>query len=524
MPTKPHHMSFIARHLPAAAATFAVVGGIVSMAGWIGGIDRLLSWSNNDIRIKFNTAICITFVAISLFVSALWPRQKFAIRLFGGVGALIAAATLLQHLTGVDLGIDTLIFDEPPNAAATAAPGRMGIPASVSLTSLGLALIFATIARTRRAAAMLAIVSLCIAALSLAGYLFGADQLYSLPRFTGIALQTATMIAVLALGIAALMRDQGLAATFVRADAGGTMFRRLALPVMMISLVLGSLRLFAQNAGYFDAAFGTAARTLAEIVLLLGLLWWTAESLSRSESRSRDTSNVKAENETLRRIAIAQEAERRRIARDVHDHIGQSLTALRLRLDSLQKTVGESGEFSDEMSRTCDQAKKLDADVSLLVWQMRPGVLDTHGLASALNSFVREWSLNHGIDAEFHATSPNRRLPPEIETNLYRIIQEALNNILKHANASKVSITMNYLPDEAILVIEDNGAGFDTEADRIHTTEGSGFGLIGMRERAVLVGGRLEIESVPGGGTAILVRVPRSASMRTPAASNGSRG
>jgi signal transduction histidine kinase len=326
----------------------------------------------------------------------------------------------------------------------------------------------------------------------------------------------------LALGIAALVREQGIAATFLRDDAGGAMFRRLALPVVVISLVLGSIRLFAQNAGYFDTAFGTAARTLAEVVLLLTLLWWTAESLSRSEARARDTSNVKAENETLRRIAIAQEAERRRIARDVHDHIGQSLTAVRLKLDSLEKKIGLDSEFSDEMSRTCEQAKKLDADVSLLVWQMRPGVLDSHGLASALNSFVREWSVNHGIDAEFHATSSERRLPAEIETNLYRIIQEALNNILKHANATKVSITMNYLSDEAILVIEDNGAGFDTEA-LIHTTEGSGFGLIGMRERALLVGGKLEIESTPGDGTAIHVRVPRATSTRTLAASNGSR-
>lgn len=522
MATKPHQISLITRWLPVVAAVFAILGGAVSMAGWIGGIYRLLSWDNKDITIKFNATVCLTSAGIALLISSLLPKQKLAIRFFSGVTTIIAGLTLFQHLSGLDLGIDTLIFNEPPNAVATSAPGRMGVPASLSLTGLGLALILATIGRTRRVTGMLAIGSLCIAALSLTGYLFGADQLYSIPRFTGIALQTATMIAVLALGIAALVREHGLASTFAHNDAGGSMFRRLALPVVLISLVLGSVRLFAQNAGYFDTAFGTAARTLAEIVLLLGLLWWTAESLSRSESRARDTSSVKAENETLHRIAIAQEAERRRIARDVHDHIGQSLTALRLKLDSLQKKLGLKGEFSEEMSRTCDQAKKLDADVSLLVWQMRPGVLDSHGLASALNSFVREWSLNHGIDAEFHATSSDRRLTPEIETNLYRIIQEALNNILKHANATKVSITMNYLPDEAILAIEDNGTGFDADAERIHTTEGSGFGLIGMKERAVLVGGRLEIESAPGGGTAVLVRVPRSASLRA-AASNGTR-
>lgn len=494
------------------------------MAGWIASVPRLLSWTNNDISIKFNTAVCITSAGISLLISTVAPKQRLAIRAFSLVTLLIAGTTLLEHITGVDVGIDTLVFRDDPNLAATTSPGRMGLPASLSLTSLGLALSLATVIKTRRAAAMLAVGSLGIAALSLSGYLFGADKLYSIPRYTGIALQTASMIAMLALGIVFLIKEHGLAATLSRSDAGGKMFRQLALPVIIVSFGLGSIRLFAQDAGYFDTAFGTAARTLAEIVLLLGLLWWTAENLSWSEARARDAANVKSENETLRRIAIAQEAERRRIARDVHDHIGQSLTALRLKLDALQKKVGDDHEFAEEIDRTCDQAKKLDADVSLLVWQMRPGVLDTHGLASALKSFVREWSINHDIEIEFHTTSAERRLPPEIETNLYRIIQEALNNILKHANATKVSITINYLPDEAILVIEDNGAGFDTEADQIHTTEGSGFGLIGMKERAVLVGGRFEVESVPGGGTAILVRVPRPASSRGAASSNGSRG
>lgn len=522
MSPKLQHTSFIGRWLPTAAAILAIVGGTVSMVGWIAGFPGLLSWTGDDITIKFNTSICITAAGVALLTCSFFPRLTIVIRSLGAATVIVAGATLLQHITGADFGIDTLFVGELPNSPATSAPGRMGMPASSSLTSLGLALIFATFHRTRRAAAVLAIASLSVAALSLTGYFFGANQLYSIPRFTGIALQTATMIAILAIGIAALIREHGLYATFAREDAGGAMFRRLALPVVGISLTLGLVRLSLQNEGYFDTAFGTAARTLAEIVLLLTLLWWTAESLSRSEARSRDTSNVKAENETLRRIAVAQEGERRRIARDIHDHIGQSLTALRLKLDALSKRIGGGTEFSDEMFRTCEQAKKLDADVSLLVWQMRPGVLDSHGLASALNSFVREWSLNHEIQARFHATSSERRLPPEIETNLYRIIQEALNNVLKHSNATTVDITMNYLADEAVLTIEDDGGGFDTESESIHTTEGSGFGLIGMKERAALVGGRLEVESAVGAGTTILVRVPRRLS-RTASAANGSR-
>lgn len=514
-------MWFVVRFLPPAAALFAIVGGIVSMTGWLTGNRRLLDWDLDGITIKFNAAFCVTAVGIGLLLSALSPRQKYAIRAFGFIAAVIAGMTLVQHLTGIDFGIDTLLFSEAPAAAATSSPGRMGMPAASMLTSLGSALVLATYAGGRRAAAMLAIIALLVASLSLTGYLFGASQLYSIPRFTGIALQTATMIAIVSFGLISLIREHGLVATLLRRDAGGAMFRGLLLPVILIALTLGFIRIFVQNAGYVDTAFGTAARTLAEIVLLIGLLWWTAESLSRSEARSRDASKAMAENETHRRIAAAQEAERRRIARDLHDHIGQQLTGLRLQLDALCKTIRSNSSFAPDLASISEQTKKLDADLSLLVWQMRPSVLDSHGLTSALKSFVQEWSVNHGIEAEFQATASGKRLPPEIETNLYRIIQEALNNILKHANANKVSITMNYVDEEAVVVIEDDGSGFDPEADSIHTTESSGFGLVGMRERAVLVGGKLEIESAPGEGTVIMVRVPRLMSAKSASASNG---
>ena len=495
--------------MPLVAGGLVAVGGLLSMAGWIAGIPRLLNWDNQGITIKFNTALCITIAAFALILSELVPRRKLPVRLLASFVAIVGAATLFQHLTQIDLGIDTLLFNEPLNAPATSAPGRMGPPASSTLLILGLALIFSTYDKLRRVAANIAVIPLVVAALSVTGYVFNADQLYSVPRLTGIAFQTAVMLVVLSLGVIASIREYGLASIFLRNDAGGLLFRRLVLPVIAISFLLGSLRLLGQNAGYFDTAFGTSMRTLAEIILIVGLLWWTAESISRLESEARLSKDARAENETHRRIAAAQEAERRRIARDIHDHIGQQFTGLRLRLDAMMKKAPAGSDLSTELTEISEQSRKFDADLSLLVWQMRPGVLDTHGLTSALNSFTREWSANHGLEVEFHSTDAGARLMPEIETNLYRIIQEALNNVIKHANAKRVSITINYLPEEAVLIIEDDGMGFDVDAEAIHTTEGSGFGLLGMKERAALIGGRLAIESNEGGGTAILIRVPR---------------
>jgi signal transduction histidine kinase len=515
-------VTVLMRFLPIAAGVIGLLGGASSMIGWIADIPRLIDWDLDGITIKFNPSLAITAIGTGVLIRAFYPSYSWVIRILGSIALFIGAATLFEHLTGLDLGIDTLFFDEAPNAPATSAPGRMGIPASSVLTCLGSALILITYRSRQQVASALSLLALAVTMLSLVGYLFGASALYSISGLTGIALQTATILCALALGMLALANGTGIMSILLRDDLGGSLFRRLIFPVFAISIGLGFLRVFAQNSGFVDTASGTAVRTVIEMVLLVALLWWTAESLSRSEVRSRDAARSKEENETHRRISRAQEAERRRIARDVHDHIGQQVTALRLRLESLCRRKGLETGLRSDLQNLCEQASKLDSDLSLLVWQMRPSILDSHGLASALNSFVREWSRTNGIDAEFQCPDAEGRLSSEIETNLYRIIQEALNNVLKHASAKRVSITMNYIADEAVVVIEDNGSGFDPESEDIHTTESSGFGLVGMKERAALVGGRLEIESSPGSGTVIMVRVPRD--LRTANAARGASG
>jgi len=515
MSSSPHQKSLelvtvLVRFLPPIAGIFGLLVGLTSMAGWIANVPRLIDWDLDGITIKFNAAFAITAVSAGLIVSAINSSYTWLIRVFGGIGILIGTATLFEHLSGVNIGIDTLLFDEAPGAAATAAPGRMGMPAAWMITCLGTAIIFYTYPRRRDITSTLSLIALAVTLLSLIGYAYGASLLYSISGLTGIALQAATTLSVLSLGMLALTRHHGITEILLRNDHGGRVFRLVIFPLIAISLGLGFIRVFVQNAGYVDTAFGTASRTLIEIILFVGLLWSAAESLSRSEARSRNAVRAQEENETHRRISKAQEAERRRIARDVHDHIGQQVTGLRLRLDSLCRQADLEKGLSTSLNQLCEQASKLDSDLSLLVWQMRPSILDSHGLASALNSFVREWSRTNGIEAEFQYPPGDGRLAPEIETNLYRIIQEALNNVLKHADAKRVSITMNYFGEEAVIVIEDDGNGFDPDTDSIHTTESSGFGLVGMKERAALVGGSLEIESSLGGGTVIMVRVPHN--------------
>jgi signal transduction histidine kinase len=133
------------------------------------------------------------------------------------------------------------------------------------------------------------------------------------------------------------------------------------------------------------------------------------------------------------------------------------------------------------------------------------------GLADALENFVTEWSQNYGINAEFHVTgqASGRRLPDVVETNLYRIAQEALNNTTKHSNADRAEVILDAREDSVRLIIEDDGTGFDIEArSEAARKNGHGLGLVGMKERVELLGGSLELDSKPGSGTTVFVTVP----------------
>lgn len=209
----------------------------------------------------------------------------------------------------------------------------------------------------------------------------------------------------------------------------------------------------------------------------------------------------------LHRIIFAQEDERRRIARDLHDHFGQQVTTLILQL-SLLKTANGATEAQREHISTLETiAKQFDADIDFLVRELLPTALDDLGLQSALTSHVKAWSKHSGVRAEFHASGMEKdRLTPEIETTLYRIVQEALNNVVKHARAGKVDILLERRADSVSLIIEDNGVGFDPA--KIDGAGNGGFGLTGMRERAALASGTVVIETRTGKGVTVIVRIP----------------
>jgi PAS domain S-box-containing protein len=233
----------------------------------------------------------------------------------------------------------------------------------------------------------------------------------------------------------------------------------------------------------------------------------TNESL-RQEIRERQ--RIEEERlQLLTRLAFAQEDERRRIARELHDQLGQQLTALRLTLETLTTHSVAQPELHNQVETLQELARQLDEEVAFRVWELRPTVVEDLGLREALAGYVRKWSTRFGIPVHLRMSESHERLMPHIETMIYRLAQEALHNVVKHARADRVDVVLERTSDSLSLIVEDNGVGF--EPSQAYTV-GQGFGLIGMRERAALVGADLQIESTPGRGTTVLLRTPVAAS------------
>jgi signal transduction histidine kinase len=206
--------------------------------------------------------------------------------------------------------------------------------------------------------------------------------------------------------------------------------------------------------------------------------------------------------DSLRRVVETQELERRRLARELHDETGQALTSILLGLKRLEE------QTDDPISRAAtEELRELVVstlqDVRRLAVELRPSALDDFGLVAALERLTRSFADQTGIAVDFQTSLPEGRLPEDVETALYRIVQESLTNVVKHARARRVSILLTRRDGAVKAVVEDDGRGLDPGESR-----DGGFGLVGMRERLALLGGRLEIESGRDGGTTVAAEVP----------------
>jgi signal transduction histidine kinase len=239
----------------------------------------------------------------------------------------------------------------------------------------------------------------------------------------------------------------------------------------------------------------------------------TVAALRHSEKRLQGLSNdlrraLHERTNLLNRMVSAQEDERQRVARELHDQLGQYFAAMLLGLNA----AGKAGRHDDEVVRIIGELKAITSatsqEVHRLSWELRPTALDDLGLEAAIANYLEKWSERFNLDVDFVGNLQGRRLPAPIEITLYRVLQEAMTNVAKHANATRISVVLETDIHEARLIVEDDGSGFVQEHTGASHPWNSGFGLLGMRERLGLVGGSLVIETAQRRGTALFCRIP----------------
>jgi signal transduction histidine kinase len=276
-----------------------------------------------------------------------------------------------------------------------------------------------------------------------------------------------------------------------------------AVPLLTRSEALGVLNLASDDLVGFDEQELTL---LSAIGRQLGVAVENAQLWEGLEQRDR------LRRQFVEQAMAAQEEERKRIARELHDQTGQALTSLLLGLGALEAEADGSGGLAISPARLQD-LKAIVADtldgVRDLALGLRPSVLDDLGLVPALKRTVRTFQARHALVVDFQTVGlEGVRLPPAVEIALYRIVQEALTNVVQHASAHRVSLLLETRAGAVTVIVEDDGHGFEGERLMRDPVDKQWLGLYGMRERAEQLGGRLTIESAPGAGTTVFVEVP----------------
>jgi len=246
-----------------------------------------------------------------------------------------------------------------------------------------------------------------------------------------------------------------------------------------------------------------------------GIAWLATLYASRLEDRLRrqrakDAQNTRDLQHLSTRLLNAQEDERRNIARELHDEVGQALTAIKVELALAQRVIDGTGGAANALEDARSIADGVLHTVRDLSHLLHPALLDDLGLATATESYVAGFGRRHGLRAEVLQDRMDERFPPETEAAIYRIIQEALTNVAKHAKATRCRVYLQRLTNTLLVTIEDDGVGFDPADTR--SADGShGLGLVSIRERMSQLGGTVRLESGPESGTRVTVEVPLEA-------------
>ncbi|HYD50360.1 MAG TPA: ATP-binding protein [Terriglobales bacterium] len=524
-----------ARAVAAACGAYAVFAGIITLIGWAAEIPRLTSWKNDGIAMFPNTALCSILGGLSLLLrsrTAPEPRHGWR-RVSASLLCAIGALTLSQHLTGINLGIDTLLFHRNWGAAATA-PMRMGPPASLSFLLIGTALLLLEQPPRRGFSAKLGVAVVALATLSLTGHLYGAEPMYTIPQLTAIAMQTGTVVLALAIGIVASVPEREPMRTLLDGGAAGMLARRAVPIIVVLSVSIGFLRVSAQKYGLVDTAFGSAGRTVVELLLIIGSLWWTLANV-RTQERARRASEAEMQRQADELASFLEQSNQRKdefIAILAHE-LRNPLAPMRNAAHYLKL----KGSIDAQSSRAVSMIERQVMQMSRLV----DDLLDVARISRGMLEIRRQrvWChelIDAALDAcgdelrakghELHTTLPSD--PVEVWIDRERMVQ-VLCNLLGNAAKytlprGRIELVVAISGDTLTIDVKDNGVGIP--ADKVHQIfelfarvdralddqGGLGIGLTLAQQIIRLHGGTIEAFSRGAGcGTEMRVRVPVNA-------------
>jgi signal transduction histidine kinase len=454
-----------------AGVIVSAVGALVFL-GWLVDDARLNRVLAGHFIMQLNTGLAFILAGAALWLRPRVPSALCALAVLVGGGYMV-----IEHAR-----------------AAAWVPGRMEPDTALGFALVGTALILRRLdgRAAARVAEGLTIGCLLIALVGLFGFTYSVKFFFGISQYSRMTLGTALAFVALGLGILFSSPERGVMAMVTSDSAGGVMARRLFPAAIAIPILLGWLTLIGEGLRLYNGKFGLSLFLLTSIVVFVLLVSWTYGSLDRTDA------------ERMRLAAVLlEEAERRHIAKELHDEVGQSLTALKLRL--------QVAEPSEQVVQARGLVDELLQRVSNLSLDLRPAMLDDLGLVPALVWLCERYTAQTSVQVELMHSNVDQRMSPVVETAAFRIVQEALTNVARHAGVARATVRV-WRDERGVGVqVSDDGKGFDADAA---LAAGRSTGLSGMRERAAALGGTLAIESAPGGGTRLQAELPLPATER----------
>ena len=507
-------------------AVYAFVGGLLSFLAYAFDVPRLADWLNTGIAIQPNAAIAVMAAAVAvLLVWSGLPRVAG----FVGIGvAAIGVATLFEYISGIDLGIDGLfLFGRTWGRVGVLVPGRMGPPGALSWTLLGLSIALASIQSRqwpRVVAPSLALIAMAIGTLSLIGYSYGASDLYTVPRVTVIALQTSTFVLALAMAVVLGMPERAPVRLIEDPGPAGELMRRILPAVIVVPIALGLVRLWGDQIGLYDLAFGTAVRTLIEIVLLSGLLWWAADAIGR-QVRARQV----AEEQLVESLRDTDRRKNKFLAMLAHE-LRNPLAPVRNAV-ALMKSRSHADPVVEQASDVIDRQVGLMArlmddllDIGRITndrMELRKGRVDLVRIVR--DAIEISQPLIQSSGHEVNVVAPQASIGIEADpARLGQVFSNLVNNACRYtADNGQIWITVERAGTDAVVTVTDTGIGIPSEdlsrifemfsqVDRTNRPHGGlGIGLHLVKRLVEMHGGDVSVHSDGAGmGSRFTVRLP----------------